>query len=266
MFYVYEWYVLETNEVFYVGKGSKNRYKQTRKRNKIFQKYYNNFNCDSRIIKTFINEQDAFNFEHEYIIELKSKGFAKANLDYGGKGGCNFIWTNEMRKYKSIYNPMKEKSQIQRMKNNNPMKDEKIKNKVREKKYRKVIINGIEYKGVKIASQILNVSEFTVSTWCKRGYDTFGNPCRYSDEIQKEYPLIKKIHPKASTNKSVIIDGIKFLTVKDGAEYIGVWSESLIRAIKRNKKCKGHICKYDNQQPSHMNSYNSNMEGSTTNV
>lgn len=27
MFYVYEWYIVETGEIFYVGKGCKNRYK-----------------------------------------------------------------------------------------------------------------------------------------------------------------------------------------------------------------------------------------------
>lgn len=29
--------------------------------------------------------------------------------------------------------------------------------------------------------------------------------------------------------------------------YVGVWPESLIRAIKGNRKCKEHVCKYDDQ-------------------
>ena len=32
-FYVYEWYNIDTNEVFYVGKGCGNRYKTTSRRN-----------------------------------------------------------------------------------------------------------------------------------------------------------------------------------------------------------------------------------------
>lgn len=40
---------------------------------------------------------------------------------------------------------------------------------------------------------------------------------------------------------------MKFNSVKEAANYLGVWSETLIRNIKNNKPCKGHICKYDNQ-------------------
>lgn len=40
MFYVYEWYNIDTNEIFYVGKGCGERYKQATKRNKLFQENY----------------------------------------------------------------------------------------------------------------------------------------------------------------------------------------------------------------------------------
>ena len=55
MYYVYEWYVIETNEVFYVGKGTRNRYK-VKKHNKFFNDFISRQNCDSRIIKTFKKE------------------------------------------------------------------------------------------------------------------------------------------------------------------------------------------------------------------
>ena len=38
MFYVYEWFVKESGEVFYVGKGTKNRYK-VKKHNKFFNDF-----------------------------------------------------------------------------------------------------------------------------------------------------------------------------------------------------------------------------------
>lgn len=53
MFYVYEWYIKETNEIFYVGKGSGQRYKVTYNRNKLFNEIIQKHNCDSRIIKYF---------------------------------------------------------------------------------------------------------------------------------------------------------------------------------------------------------------------
>ena len=74
MFYVYEWYNTNTDEIFYVGKGCGNRYKNHSKRNKLFIEYYNNNSCASRIIAYYENEQDAFNAEKERITELKSKG------------------------------------------------------------------------------------------------------------------------------------------------------------------------------------------------
>ena len=42
MFYVYEYYNTETLEVFYVGKGTRNRYRVIAGRNELFLKYYQN--------------------------------------------------------------------------------------------------------------------------------------------------------------------------------------------------------------------------------
>ena len=60
MFYVYEWYIKDTNEIFYVGKGIGKRYKVTKGRNSQFNKMLEKYDCDSRIIKWFKNEKDAF--------------------------------------------------------------------------------------------------------------------------------------------------------------------------------------------------------------
>ena len=62
MFYVYEWYVVESGEIFYVGKGTRNRYK-VRKHNKFFNDFITRYNCDSRIIKEFKTEKEAFEYE-----------------------------------------------------------------------------------------------------------------------------------------------------------------------------------------------------------
>ena len=62
MFYVYEWYIVSTNEVIYVGKGCRNRYK-VRKHNQFFNDMITRFECDSRIIKYFEKEEKRFD-EH----------------------------------------------------------------------------------------------------------------------------------------------------------------------------------------------------------
>nr|DAK58431.1 MAG TPA: hypothetical protein [Caudoviricetes sp.] len=48
-----------------------------------------------------------------------------------------------------------------------------------------------------------------------------------------------------------------FLNAKD--------TSPLCKALKNNKKYKGHECYYANQQPSNANSNNSSVEGSETN-
>jgi hypothetical protein len=264
MFYVYEWFIKETNEIIYVGKGCKQRYKVT-KHNKFFNDMIKRFDCDSRIIKEFENEQDAFDYEYERVKELKAIGQCVCNIYDGGCGGVVSWWTEERKKWYSEHNAMKNQAQRERMSIKNPMKNEKVAKIVGEKHKKPVIINGVRYDGVNFASKQLNVTDQTIINWCRRGYDGNGNLCRYEKEKQKKISLLNKLHPKATNAKPVIIDKIRFETVKDGAIYIGVAPETLIKNIKNNRPCKGHNCKYDNQKPSHTNTDKSSVEGSTTN-
>ena len=68
-----------------------------------------------------------------------------------------------------------------------------------------------------------------------------------SYDITDEY---KNISIKTTNSKKVRVNDRVFSSVKKAAQFIGVWSETLIRCIKNNRKCKGYIVKYDNQQPS----------------
>ena len=84
-YYVYEWFIKSTGEVFYVGKGTGNRVSSNKDRNKHFLAIKKKYDCDYRIVKKFVNEQDALDFEKEYGQELKKQGFAKASYVLGGK-------------------------------------------------------------------------------------------------------------------------------------------------------------------------------------
>lgn len=259
MFYIYEWYKVNTGEIIYVGKGTGNRYK-AKKKNKKLNYILANEKCDVRITLKFDSESDAFKAEAKRIAELKEIGQCICNNDMGGVGGSQAVWTQERRKHMSEINPMKREEQKQRMSEHNPMKNSNIAHAVAEKNKRPVIIDGVRYAGTVDAARALNVVPFTVLTWVKRGYNTQGKPCRYEDSEQVNYTW--KRHP---TEKSVLVDGKRFESVKEAAEYIGCWSESIIRSIKNNRLCKGHKVAYDNQQPSLMNSSKSSEEGSETN-
>lgn len=178
-FYVYKWFNVNTNEVFYIGKGCKNRYKEITKRNKVFLDYYKNNTCDCQIINYFDNEEEAFQKENELILYYKNIGQAQANLDNGGKGGCHFIWTEDMKKYMSINNPMKSPEQRERMSKNNPMKNPETAEKVAQHNRKPIMIGDIQYESVVNAASILQVSTVTITNWCNKGYNSKGEKCYY---------------------------------------------------------------------------------------
>lgn len=244
-FYVYEWFNVETGEVFYVGKGCKKRYLDTQHRNKLFLDYIKSNSVDVRKIYENLTEEEAFQIEAEVTEMYKEKGECKCCLAKGGTGGCSSVWTEEFKEYWSTYNPMKEEKQRERMRQNNPMHNKEIALKNGLKHKRAVIINGVYYDGVIDAAKACGVRDVTISAWCKKGCDSKGNPCRYADEEQKEFsPTI--------TGKAVLIDEKNYYpTVKAAALALGAKDSSpLCRALKANKPYKGHLCRYVNQQPS----------------
>lgn len=184
MFYVYEWYIKDTQEIIYVGKGCRNRYKVT-KHNKFFNEMIKKYKCESRIIKEFENEKDAFNYEYIRINELKQKGQCICNIYEGGTGGTASWWTDDLRKQYSEKNVMKSEKQRERMKKNNPMSNNDIAEKTNGQKRRKVIIGSITYKSIKDAKQKLGVSYSNLITWNKKGITPNGEKIKI--EPQKQY-------------------------------------------------------------------------------
>ena len=136
MFYVYEWFIKENDEVIYVGKGCRRRYKVT-KHNKFFNDMIKRFDCDSRIIKEFDNEKDAFSYEYERITELKAKGQCVCNIYEGGCGGTTDWWTEDKKQWYSEHNVMKNEAQRKRMSENNPMKNKSVALKVNKKNFKR---------------------------------------------------------------------------------------------------------------------------------
>lgn len=242
IFYIYEWYNIDTNEVFYIGKGCGNRYKSTYGRNQKFLEYIKNNNVESRIVWQGDNEEEAFKKEIEYTEFYKLHGECSCNLAAPGKGGCQQIWTEEMRQYKSIYNPMKEEKQRERMRLYNPMHNKEIAKKVGEKIKRKVIINNQEFDGVIDASKYYKVDTATIRNWIIKGKSPNGLICKYFDNENFSKTTKKGTH--------VLVDGIEYPSITKAAAAIGVATSSLRTALLEKRKCKNHTCEYVNQQPS----------------
>ena len=86
-YYVYEWFIVDTGEVFYVGKGKGNRYKKTTKRNKFFTNMYTTHRCDVRIVFNNLTEDEAFQKEKERIAYYRENtNFRLTNVTDGGEG------------------------------------------------------------------------------------------------------------------------------------------------------------------------------------
>lgn len=89
-FYVYEWFRKDNGKVFHVGKGKGNRRYNVINRNEYFKRIVDKYECDVRIYKSDLTEEEAWELEKDRIKELKSIGQAQTNFHIGGNGGDTF--------------------------------------------------------------------------------------------------------------------------------------------------------------------------------
>lgn len=240
MYYVYEWYIVNTNEVIYVGKGTGRRYR-VRKHNKFFNDMICRYKCDSRIVKEFEDEKDAFEYEFERVRELKAKGECVCNIYDGGFGGTTSWWTEEERQRYSEKNVMKSREQRKRMSHDNPMKKKEIAQKTNSKKMRAVIIGDKEYPSVKSVCEKYGVSISTVQGWCWNGRTTDGQTCRYKDNKSiSEYHHVNNGQPKTITYL-----GNHYASSAELGRMVGISQTTASRWCRQGRDNKGNPCRYD---------------------
>lgn len=87
MFYVYEHIRLDTNAVFYVGKGCGGRVRSKDKRNKHWHAIVDKAGYSGRVVAESDDEELIFLAEEERIDQLKRIGCPLANKTAGGAGG-----------------------------------------------------------------------------------------------------------------------------------------------------------------------------------
>lgn len=240
MFYTYEYYIVDTNEIIYVGKGKGNRYK-TKKKNILLNRLLKDNKCDVRITHYYNTESEAFEAERLRINELKKIGQAICNKAIYSTGGIESVWNEERRKNMSINNPMKDINQRKRMSINNPMKDKSIAKLVGQKNRKKVRIDGIVFNGVKEASQYYNVSASSIKYWEKKG------KCEYLK--QEEEP--KKIETLFHNHKIIYGDKI-YNNVKELSLELNHTTSTINRWLKKGFSTDGIVCKYTDDNKEHI--------------
>lgn len=85
-FYVYEYFIVDTEEIFYVGKGTGKRFKQLNNRSEYFKSIHSKYECGVRIVYTDLTNEESCEKERQRIKELKDIGMARANFTEGGTG------------------------------------------------------------------------------------------------------------------------------------------------------------------------------------
>lgn len=240
MFYIYEWFNKNTNEVFYVGKGVYNRYK-VKKRNKLFNEYIKNNDCDVRIIEKYENELMCFKREEELINKYKMVGQCQCNCVFGGCGGVKTYWTKEMKEKMSKQNPMKSKEQRKRMSEKNPMKNPKIAKIVGEKHSKPFCVGNKKFKNLKEASNYYNMSQTTISGWIKRGKNSDGEKCYYLEKEIK--PIIISKEPCYINFRNKKFNSIIELSEKENIPY-----KTIENWLKKGFSSKGEYIRYSNDK------------------
>ena len=87
MFYVYEHIRNDTNGIFYVGKGKKERAYRVNNRNEYWHNVVNKCNGYTvRFVVKDVDEELAYLAEEERIDQLKRLGIKLANINVGGSG------------------------------------------------------------------------------------------------------------------------------------------------------------------------------------
>lgn len=94
-YYVYLYYIIETKEVFYVGKGKGNR-STTGKRNKFCEDMKSTHNWSCKIVESSLTEREAFEREMFYISEYSKLG-RLTNQTLGGEGASGFAHTSKSK-------------------------------------------------------------------------------------------------------------------------------------------------------------------------
>ena len=85
-FYTYAHINKDTNKIFYIGKGSKNRYKAIHKRSTHWNHIVNKHGFKAEILAYWDTEKEAFNHEKLLISCFKDMNYVLANKTDGGEG------------------------------------------------------------------------------------------------------------------------------------------------------------------------------------
>jgi len=126
-FYVYAHIRLDTGEIFYVGKGIRNRCHR-KERNQHWKHIAEKAGYSIKFLEENLEENQAFELERFWIKFYKEKGQCVANYALGGEGCSGVKWSKEQRKRHSE----KQRQKTDSIMNGHKKQAEKIRGRTKE--------------------------------------------------------------------------------------------------------------------------------------
>lgn len=123
MFYTYCHTRNDTNKIFYIGKGIKNRSTSKKDRNTHWKNIVKKHGFKAEILAYWKTEQEALSHEILLISCFKNMGYALANKTNGGEGVSGFKHSEQIKKHISA----KMKGKISARKGKNITEEHKAK-------------------------------------------------------------------------------------------------------------------------------------------
>jgi hypothetical protein len=207
-YYIYHHISEKTGEIFYIGKGCKNRAYAFKRRGRLWESFYKKHGCIVVIHIQNLTEKESYNLEKLEIKRLKKINQCRANISLGGYGVTvkNRWWGKEISK-----------AQIKRFKNNPIPKGPN------NKTYKNFCENECLKEDYKTMNSVQLSKKYNVSV------TTIINRLR---EIGVDI--------KPAGRKSIKIkcenDGVIFKSINDAARYYGVFRENIKKVLKGKYK------------------------------
>ena len=250
-FYVYVWYYKKDGKIFYVGKGTKYRYRSKKRDNPKLVEIINSCECDSKILIDGLTEKEAFEYEIIIIEILREEKHPLINILDGG-----YLPPNHKGKIRSEETKRKMSKSMKKHYESHPELSKAQSDKMRE--FLKTE-KGKQFQQKSIKSRDNDDFRKTLSIICKKANNTDEYIARQSEIVKKMWKSddYLKAHSGANNHRAQAVRQYnanheliaEYVTMTEASKVTGV-SVSKISAVARKKRktAGGYIWEYSNEK------------------
>lgn len=249
-YYVYAWYIKESNEIFYIGKGSGKRHLTRKRENKFFMNVLNSHDCDSIILKNNLTEKEAFQLEIVLIDYYRKRSRLFTNIADGGENPPKMCgkrpteWKENIRKgLMEAYKKHPEYSKAS---------SERMKNFLKTDAGKAFLKKSLESRSTREFKEILSIK-------CRAANNTLEYRKRHSELMKKVYSSEElrdrergKNNPRSQGVYQLDVDGTfikEYDTITQASKETGIGIARISDVARGNRKTAGgFVWKFSNDK------------------